>query len=238
MIRQGEADLMLSGGSHSMIHPFGVTGFNLLTALSTHNEAPAKASRPFDARRDGFVLGEGAGMLVLEELNHAKKRGATIYAEMTGYGSTGDAFRVTDSHPDGRGAIACMAYALKDAGLKPGDVGYINAHGTSTQVNDRVESIAIKQVFGDGAYQVPVSSSKSMLGHLIAAAGAVELITSVMVLRRGVLPPTINYEVPDPECDLDYVPNQAREKPVRHVLSNSFGFGGQNVSLIVSRFVD
>jgi 3-oxoacyl-[acyl-carrier-protein] synthase II len=238
MIRQGEADVMLSGGSHSMIHPFGVTGFNLLTALSTHNEDPVKASRPFDARRDGFVLGEGAGMLVLEDLEHAKKRGATIYAEMTGYGSTGDAFRVTDSHPDGRGAIACMEFALKDAGLPPNEVGYINAHGTSTQVNDRVETLAIKKVFGEGAYAVPVSSSKSMLGHLIAAAGAVELITSVMVLRRGVLPPTINYEVPDPECDLDYVPNVAREKTVRHVLSNSFGFGGQNVSLIVSRFME
>jgi 3-oxoacyl-[acyl-carrier-protein] synthase II len=238
MIRQGEADLMLSGGSHSMIHPFGVTGFNLLTALSTNNDKPTQASRPFDARRDGFVLGEGAGMLVLEDLEHARKRGATIYAEMTGYGSTGDAFRVTDSHPDGRGAIACMEYALKDAGLPPREIGYINAHGTSTQVNDRVETVAIKHVFGDGAYEVPVSSSKSMLGHLIAAAGAVELITSIMVLRRGVLPPTINYEFPDPECDLDYVPNTSRAKAVRHVLSNSFGFGGQNVSLIVSRFVD
>lgn len=238
LIRQGEADLMLSGGAHSMIHPFGITGFNLLTALSTHNEAPQKASRPFDRDRDGFVLGEGAGMLVLEELEHAKKRGATIYAELTGYGSTADAFRITDSHPEGRGAIACIQGALDDATLKSGEIGYINAHGTSTQVNDKVESLAIKKVFGAGAYDVPVSSTKSMLGHLIAAAGAVELITSVMVLRRSVLPPTINYDNPDPECDLDYVPNQAREKKCAHVLSNSFGFGGQNVSLIVSRFRD
>jgi 3-oxoacyl-[acyl-carrier-protein] synthase II len=236
LIRHGDADIMLSGGSHSMIHPFGVTGFNLLTALSTHNDEPQKASRPFDLNRDGFVLGEGAGMVVLEELEHAKQRGATIYAEMTGYGSTADAFRVTDSHPDGRGAIACIQLALKDSRLNASDIGYINAHGTSTQVNDRVESLAIKKVFGEAAKQVPVSSNKSMLGHLIAAAGAVELIISVMSILRGVLPPTINYETPDPECDLDYIPNVAREKRVQHVLSNSFGFGGQNSSLIVSRF--
>lgn len=238
MIRCGDADLILSGGSHSMIHPFGVTGFNRLTALSTRNDAPQKASRPFDLNRDGFVLGEGAGMLVLEDLEHAKKRGATIYAELAGYGSTGDAFRLTDSHEDGRGAIACIRGALKDAGLQPSDIGYINAHGTSTKVNDSVETLAIKQAFGAHAYKTPVSSSKSMLGHLIAAAGAVELITSIMAIRNGVLPPTINYETPDPDCDLDYIPNTAREKRVDHVLSNSFGFGGQNVSLIVSRFRD
>jgi 3-oxoacyl-[acyl-carrier-protein] synthase II len=236
LIRHGAADIMLSGGAHSMIHPLGLTGFNLLTALSTYNANPSKASRPFDLQRDGFVLGEGAGMLVLEEAEHAKRRGAPIYAELTGYGSTADAFRVTDSHPEGRGAIACIRMALKDSGLAPSDIAYINAHGTSTQVNDKVETLAIKQVFGEVAYQVPVSSSKSMLGHLIAAAGAVELIITIMVLRRSVLPPTINYEVPDPECDLDYVPNVAREKRVRHALSNSFGFGGQNISLIISRF--
>lgn len=236
LIRVGDADLMVSGGSHSMIHPFGVTGFNLLTALSTHNEDPKKASRPFDATRDGFVLGEGAGMLILEELEHARKRGARIYAELTGYGSTADAFRLTDSHPDGRGAIACIEGALRDSGLPRDAIGYINAHGTSTQVNDRVESVAIKQVFGPQAYKIAVSSTKSMLGHLIAAAGAVELITSIMTIQRGVIPPTINYENADPDCDLDYVPNVAREKTVDHVLSNSFGFGGQNVSLIVSRF--
>jgi 3-oxoacyl-[acyl-carrier-protein] synthase II len=236
IIRHGDADIMLSGGSHSMIHPLGVTGFNLLTALSTRNDAPEKASRPFDANRDGFVLGEGAGMLVLEELEHAKKRGVTIYGELSGYGSTADAFRVTDSHPDGRGAIACISQALKDAQLNPADIGYINAHGTSTQVNDRVESLAIRKVFGEDAPKVPVSSSKSMLGHLIAAAGAVELIISIQAMRRGILPPTINYETPDPDCDLDYIPNVAREKKVRHALSNSFGFGGQNISLVASLF--
>jgi 3-oxoacyl-[acyl-carrier-protein] synthase II len=237
-IRTGEADLMLSGGSHSMIHPFGITGFNLLTALSASTGDPKKASRPFDLNRDGFVIGEGSGMVVLEELEHAKKRGAVIYAELTGYGTTCDAFRMTDSHPDGRGAIACIAGALHDARLSPEAIGYINAHGTSTQVNDSVETIGIKKVFGDLAYQVPVSSSKSMIGHLIAAAGAVELITCIMAIRHGVLPPTINYETKDPVCDLDYIPNVAREKRIDHALSNSFGFGGQNVTLAVSRFVD
>jgi 3-oxoacyl-[acyl-carrier-protein] synthase II len=237
LIRAGDADIMLSGGSHSMIHPFGVTGFNLLTALSTSGASPQKASRPFDLNRDGFVLGEGAGMLILEELEHARKRGARIWAELSGYGTTADAFRMTDSHPEGRGAIACMELALADSGLSPEEIGYINAHGTSTQVNDRVETVAIKQIFGPHAYKVPISSSKGMIGHLIAAAGAVELITCVMTIQRGVLPPTINYETPDPECDLDYIPNQAREKRVEHVLSNSFGFGGQNASAIVSRFI-
>jgi 3-oxoacyl-[acyl-carrier-protein] synthase II len=238
LIRYGDADVMLAGGSHSMIHPLGVTGFNRLTALSTNNAEPTKASRPFDLRRDGFVLGEGAAMLVLEELEHAKRRKAPIYAELTGYGSTADAFAVTDSHPDGRGALACIKGALRDSGLPAAEIGYINAHGTSTQVNDRVETFAIKQAFGEQAYHIPVSSSKSMVGHLIAAAGAIEAIICVQALRRGVLPPTINYEVPDPECDLDYIPNTAREKRVRHALSNSFGFGGQNISLILSRFSD
>jgi 3-oxoacyl-[acyl-carrier-protein] synthase II len=236
MVRHGEAELMLAGGAHSMIHPFGVTGFARLTALSTRNDEPERASRPFDLRRDGFVLGEGAGMLVLEELGHARRRGAVIYAELTGYGSTADAFRVTDSHPEGRGAIACMNTALADAGLSPEEVGYVNAHGTSTKINDLVETLAIKQVFGEHARRVPVSSTKSMTGHLIAAAGAVELIACVEVIRRGVIPPTINSDTPDPECDLDYVPNSAREAKVRHALSNSFGFGGQNSSLVVSRF--
>ncbi|HZZ82787.1 MAG TPA: beta-ketoacyl-[acyl-carrier-protein] synthase family protein [Gemmataceae bacterium] len=238
MIRQGEADMMLSGGSHSMIHPFGITGFNLLTALSQNNANPKKASRPFDLNRDGFVIGEGAGMLVLEELEHARKRGARIYGEITGYGSTADAFRLTDSHEEGRGAIACIKGAVDDSGLPLDAIGYINAHGTSTHVNDFTETLAIKKVFGERAYKIPVSSSKSMVGHLIAAAGAVELITSIMTILNGVIPPTINYETPDPDCDLDYVPNVAREAKVDHVLSNSFGFGGQNVSLIVSRFRD
>ncbi len=236
LIRSGEADRMLAGGSHSMVHPFGLTGFSLLTALSRRTDEPARASRPFDLRRDGFVIGEGAGLLVLEARELAKKRGATIYAELTGYGSTADAFRVTDSHPEGRGAIACMRAALADAGLAPDAIGYINAHGTSTLLNDKVETRGIKEVFGPLAYQVPVSSSKSMLGHLMAAAGAVELVICVEALRHGVLPPTINYETPDPECDLDYIPNKPRERRVQHVLSNSFGFGGQNVSLVVSRY--
>jgi len=237
LIRHGDADVFLAGGAHSMIHPFGVTGFNLLTALSTRNDAPQKASRPFDLHRDGFVLGEGAGMVVLEELEHAKRRGATIYAEVTGYGTTADAFRVTDSHEEGRGAIACIREAVEDSGLSPEQIDYVNAHGTSTKVNDSTETLAIKKIFGERAYRLPVSSSKSMLGHLIAAAGAVELITCVETIRRGWLPPTINYETPDPECDLDYVPNQAREHRVRHALSNSFGFGGQNISLIVSEYI-
>jgi 3-oxoacyl-[acyl-carrier-protein] synthase II len=236
LIRRGEADAILTGGSHSMLHPFGVTGFNLLTTLSQRNDAPEKASKPFDLNRDGFVLGEGAGMVVLEELEHAKRRGAHIHAELVGYGSTADAYRVTDSHPEGRGAISCMKGALKDSGLKPTDIDYVNAHGTSTQVNDRAESLACKVVFGDYAYKLPVSSSKSMLGHLICAAGVVEMITCVLTIQNGVMVPTINYETPDPDCDLDYIPNQAREKKVNRALSNSFGFGGQNISLIVSRF--
>ena len=236
MIRWGDADVMLSGGTHSMIHPFGVTGFNLLTALSVHNHEPTKASRPFDLNRDGFVLGEGAAMLVLEELEHAKARGAQILGEIVGYGSTADAFRITDTHPEGRGAASCLRMAIKDAGANLDDIDYINAHGTSTEVNDKVESLAIKKVFGEQAYQVPVSSTKSMMGHLIAAAGATELIVCLMAIRDNVLPPTINYETPDPECDLDYVPNTAREARCDMAASNSFGFGGQNVTLIVSRF--
>jgi 3-oxoacyl-[acyl-carrier-protein] synthase II len=235
MIRRGDVDVMLSGGTHSMIHPFGVTGFNLLTALSTRNDEPTKASRPFDLHRDGFVLAEGAAMVVLEEYEHAKRRGAKIYGEIVGYGSTADAFRVTDSHPEGRGAAACMRMALKDAGIAPDHIGYINAHGTSTAVNDKVESLAAKTVFGEHAYKVPMSSTKSMTGHLIAAAGATELIITLLALRDGVLPPTINYETPDPECDLDYVPNQAREAKIRYGLTNSFGFGGQNIALVVAK---
>jgi 3-oxoacyl-[acyl-carrier-protein] synthase II len=236
LVRRGDADVMLSGGTHSMIHPFGVTGFNLLTALSTRNDEPARASRPFDYERDGFVLGEGAAMVVLEELEHAQRRGATIYGEVLGYGSTADAYRITDTHPEGRGASSCIRMALADAGLGLTDIDYVNAHGTSTSVNDRVESLAIKTVFGERAKQIPVSSTKSMMGHLIAAAGATEAIVSLLAIRDGVLPPTINYENPDPDCDLDYVPNVARQAPCKRVLSNSFGFGGQNISLILGQF--
>jgi 3-oxoacyl-[acyl-carrier-protein] synthase II len=233
IIRRGDADVMLSGGAHSMIHPFGVTGFNLLTALSENNDVPQKASRPFDLNRDGFILGEGAAMIVLEDYERAKKRGAPIYGEIIGYGTTADAFRITDTHPEGRGAITCMKMALRDAGKNASDIDYINAHGTSTQVNDKVETLAIKEAFGpDLAYKVPVSSTKSMTGHLIAAAGATELIICMMAMRDNVVPPTINYETPDPLCDLDYIPNAARDRKVRTILSNSFGFGGQNIALI------
>ncbi len=236
IIRRGETDLMLSGGTHTMIHPFGVTGFNLLTALSTNNDHPTKASRPFDRNRDGFVLGEGAGMVLLEALEHATARGAKIYGEIVGYGSTADAFRITDTHPEGRGAISCMKMALADAGLGVDDVDYINAHGTSTTVNDKVETLAIKKVFGERAYKIPVSSTKSMMGHLIAAAGATELIICLLAIRDHVLPPTINYDNPDPECDLDYIPNVARQQRCDIALTNSFGFGGQNISLLARRF--
>ena len=236
LIRRGDADAMLSGGAHSMIHPFGVTGFNLLTALSTRNEAPQQASRPFDDARDGFVLGEGSGMLVLEELEHAKARGASIYGEILGYGSSADAYRITDIPDDGRGAIRAITMALKDAGLTPEDIDYVNAHGTSTQVNDKVETHAVKQTFGDHASSTPMSSIKSMLGHLIAAAGSVEAIACLLAIRDDMLPPTINYENPDPRCDLDYVPNTARKAEVSHCLSNSFGFGGQNVSLVIGEY--
>jgi 3-oxoacyl-[acyl-carrier-protein] synthase II len=238
LIRRGNADVILSGGTHSMIHPFGVTGFILLTALSTRNDEPTRASRPFDRDRDGFILGEGAGMLVLEELEHARSRGARIHGEIVGYGSTADAFRITDSHDEGRGAIACLKEALADARLNPGEIDYINAHGTSTAVNDSIETLAIKRTFGEDAYKVPISSTKSMMGHLIAAAGSVEAIVCLLTMRDGVLPPTINLDNPDPACDLDYVPHTARPKAVDVALSNSFGFGGQNITLILRRFVD
>jgi 3-oxoacyl-[acyl-carrier-protein] synthase II len=236
LIRHGDADVMISGGCHSMIHPFGVTGFNRLTALSTRNDTCLTASRPFDRTRDGFVLGEGAGMLILEDLPHAQARGAPILAEIVGFGSTADAFRITDIHEDGRGGIAAMRNAIRDAGLSTADIDYISAHGTGTQENDKIETLAIKTLFADAPRKPPVSSVKSMLGHLIAAAGACELITCVLAIRDGVLPPTINYQNPDPLCDLDYVPNAARQAPVRTCLSNSFGFGGQNDTLVIRKF--
>ena len=238
IIRRGDADVMISGGAHSMIHPFGITGFNLLTALSTRNDEPTQASRPFDLHRDGFVLGEGSGMVVLESLDHARGRGAHIFGEILGYGATADAYRVTDIHPEGRGAIRCMRMAITDAGIDPSQVDYVNAHGTSTTVNDRVESLACREVFGERALETPVSSTKSMMGHLIAAAGVTELIVCLMSIRDNVLPPTINYENPDPECNLDYIPNASREASCNIALNNSFGFGGQNITLVVGRFRD
>jgi len=236
ILRRGDADVMIGGGAHSMIHPFGVTGFNRLTALSTANDNPPAASRPFDAHRGGFVLGEGAGMVILETLEHAQKRGATILAEVAGYGSTADAYRITDQDPEGMGAVVAMQAALADAKLNFADIDYVNAHGTGTRENDGNETNAIRKVFGDRAKACPVSSIKSMMGHLIAAAGAVEMICCVLAIRDQVLPPTMNLEFPDPECDLDYVPNKARKAKVDVVLSNSFGFGGQNDSIIVKRF--
>ena len=235
ILRRGDADVMVAGGAHSMIHPLGVTGFNRLTALSTANEDPPAASRPFDLRRGGFVLGEGAGMVILETLDHATARGATPLAEIVGYGSTADAFRITDQHETGLGAVLAMQMALRDAGLSPADVDYINAHGTGTRENDGNETSAIRQVFGERAKRVPVSSIKSMMGHLIAAAGAVELICCVLALRDQILPPTTNLDHPDPACDLDYVPNAARPAEVKVAMSNSFGFGGQNDTILVRR---
>jgi 3-oxoacyl-[acyl-carrier-protein] synthase II len=236
ILRRGDADIMIGGGAHSMIHPLGVTGFNRLTALSTANDDPPRASRPFDAQRGGFVLGEGAGMVILESLEFAQARSAPILAEIVGYGSTADAFRITDQDPNGRGAILAMREALADAHLTPKDIQYINAHGTGTKENDGNETGAIKSIFGPGVPTCPVSSIKSMMGHLIAAAGAVELICCVLAIRDQMLPPTMNLHHPDPECDLDYVPNQSRSAKVDVAMSNSFGFGGQNDTLIVRRF--
>ena len=238
LIRIGRADAMLAGGTHSMIHPLGVTGFNLLTAIATEpKDEPWRASRPFDRDRAGFVLGEGATLMILEDLDRAVARGARLWAEVTGFGSSADAYRMTDIHPEGRGPAAAIRMALQDAQVTPQDIHYISAHGTGTQENDRVETKAVKLVFGPHAYKVPISSVKSMLGHLIAAAGATELMTCVLAIRDGVVPPTINLENPDPECDLDYVPNQARPVKVDVCLSNSFGFGGQNDALVIRRCV-
>jgi 3-oxoacyl-[acyl-carrier-protein] synthase II len=233
LIRNNYADVMIAGGAHSMIHPFGLTGFSLLTTLSTRNDDPTRASRPFDRDRDGFVLGEGAAIVILEEYEHAKRRGATMYGEVLGYGSTADAYRITDIHPEGRGAIGCMTQAIQDAKLNRDEIGYVNAHGTSTTVNDKTETQACKTVFGDHAVKVPVSSTKSMMGHLIAAAGVTEMIMCMFAVRDSVLPPTINLDNADPACDLDYVPNEARPAKVKYALNNSFGFGGQNVTLAV-----
>ncbi|MFI4911187.1 MAG: beta-ketoacyl-[acyl-carrier-protein] synthase family protein [Sedimentisphaeraceae bacterium JB056] len=238
MIRQGRSDIMIAGGSHSMIHPLGITGFNRLTALSTRNDDIHHASRPFSGSRDGFVIGEGSAVMILESLESATKRGAKILAEVIGYGSSSDAFRVTDMHDEARGGCAAITAALKDAGITTEDVDYINAHGTSTKENDSIETLAIKTVFGDKAKDVAVSSVKSMLGHLIGSAGAAELITCVKAIENDILPPTANYQDPDPELDLDYVPNEPRKAEVNIAMSESFGFGGQNDVVIVKKYID
>lgn len=236
IIQYGDADVMVAGGSEANLTPLTVGGFNAMKALSTRNDDPLKASRPFDRDRDGFVVAEGSGIVILEELEHAKKRGAKIYAEMVGYGYNGDAYHITAPCPDGDGFVRCIKMALKDAQISPDDVDYINAHGTSTKLNDYIETLAIKEVFKEKAYAIPVSSTKSMTGHLLGAAGAIEAIFSVLSIRDQVCPPTINYENPDPECDLDYVPNTARNRTINIVMSNAFGFGGTNSTLVFRRF--
>ena len=236
IIRQGEADVMVAGGSEAPLVELAFAGFCSMKALSTRNEEPERACRPFDRERDGFVMSEGAGVLVLESEDHALRRGARIYGEILGCGMTADAYHITAPDPEGEGGARSMARALHDAGIAPGQVDYINAHGTSTPANDRTETMGIKRVFGEHARTIPVSSTKSMIGHLLGAAGAVELIATILTIKEGIIPPTINYENPDPDCDLDYVPNRARPADVRVALSNSFGFGGQNVSIVVGRY--
>jgi len=238
IIQYGDADVMVAGGSEANLTPLTVGGFNAMKALSTRNNDPMKASRPFDRDRDGFVVAEGSGIIILEELEHAKKRGARIYAEMAGYGYNGDAYHITAPCPDGDGFIRCMRMALRDAHISPDHVDYINAHGTSTKLNDYIETLAIKEVFKEKAYRIPVSSTKSMTGHLLGAAGAVEAVFSILSIRDQVCPPTINYENPDPECDLDYVPNTARKCTINTVVSNGFGFGGTNSTLVFRRFIE
>jgi 3-oxoacyl-[acyl-carrier-protein] synthase II len=235
VIRRGSADIMITGGAEATIQPIILAGFGIMGALSRRNDDPPGASRPFDKNRDGFIAGEGAGILILEEMEHARSRGAPILAEVLGYGTTDDAHHISAPLEDGSGASACMRAALAQADLQPGAVDYINAHGTSTQLNDKSETQAIKNVFGDHAYSVAISSTKSMTGHLLGAAGGIEAIFSVLALRDGIIPPTINYETPDPLCDLDYTPNQSRKKDLRVAMSNSFGFGGHNASLIFGR---
>jgi 3-oxoacyl-[acyl-carrier-protein] synthase II len=235
VIRYDEADIMFAGGSEAVISPLAVGGFAAMRALSTRNDEPERASRPWDLNRDGFVMGEGAGVLLLEEREHALRRGARIYCEITGYGMSSDAYHITSPSEDAGGMMRVMQRALKDASLEPKDIDYINAHGTSTPVGDRIETLAIKRVFGDDAYKVAVSSTKSMTGHLLGAAGGLESAIAAKCIETGIIPPTINYETPDPDCDLDYVPNKARHKEMRHVMSNSFGFGGTNATLIFSK---
>lgn len=236
IIQRGDADVMIAGGTEAVITPLGVGGFNAMKALSTRNDAPEKASRPFDADRDGFVMGEGAGIVVLESLEHAAKRSAKIYAEIGGYGMTSDAYHITSPAPEGEGAARCMAIALKDGGINYTEVDYINAHGTSTKYGDELETSAIKTVFKDQAYKIAVSSTKSMTGHLLGAAGGVEAVVCLLSMRDGIVPPTINLDNQDPQCDLDYIPHKARKMEVNCAMSNSFGFGGTNACIIFKRF--
>jgi 3-oxoacyl-[acyl-carrier-protein] synthase II len=236
VIRRGQADVMLAGGSEAAIVPIAMASLSVMGALSTRNDDPERASRPFDLNRDGFVMGEGAAVLVLEALEFAQQRGATILAEIIGYGSTNDAYHISAPAENGAGAARCMQMALENAGLGVGDIDYVNAHGTSTLLNDKSETAAIKTIFGERAYKLPVSSTKSMTGHLLGASGALEALICVKAMQDGIMPPTINYETPDPVCDLDYIPNQARRANLRHVMSNSFGFGGHNATIILSQF--
>ncbi|MCL0028217.1 beta-ketoacyl-ACP synthase II [Peptococcaceae bacterium] len=238
LLKNGELDVIVTGGTEAAIVPISIAGFSAMKALSTYNDEPQKASRPFDAKRDGFVMGEGAGILVLETLEHAKARGAKIYAEIVGYGVTCDAYHITAPDPEGLGAAKAMKKAMDEAGLTPEDISYINAHGTSTPLNDKLETLAIKKVFGKRAYDILISSIKSMIGHLLGAAGGVEAVASVLTVFHGIIPPTINYENPDPECDLDYVPNKARESQINAVLSNNLGFGGHNVTIAFKKYTD
>jgi 3-oxoacyl-[acyl-carrier-protein] synthase II len=232
----GDAEAMIAGGTEANITPLTIGGFNAMKALSTKNDEPEKACRPFEKNRDGFVVAEGAGIVILEELQFALKRNAKIYGELIGYGYTGDAYHITAPSPDGDGAVRCMRMAIKDAGLKFEEMDYINAHGTSTPLNDLTETIAIKTVFGDYAQKIPISATKSMTGHLLGAAGSTEAIFTILAIRDGIMPPTINYEEPDPQCDLDYVPNMARRKPLKIAMSNAFGFGGTNATLVFKKF--
>ncbi len=236
LVRQGDAEVMITGGSEAIINPIGISAFNALHALSTRNDAPQQASRPFDIGRDGFVIGEGSGILILENFNHAQKRGANILAEILAYGASADAFHVTQPIENGEGATRAIRIALKKAGIDPTEINYINAHGTSTQLNDKMETAAIKTVFGDHAYRIPISSTKSMMGHLIGGSGAVEAAICILVIQNDVIPPTINLTNPDPECDLDYVPNIARQAKVTTALSTSFGFGGHNSILVFRKY--
>ncbi len=237
LLQRGDADVVVTGGTEAPITPLAMAGFCAMKAMSTRNDEPEKASRPFDRERDGFILGEGAGILILETLEHAEARGARIYAEVAGYGTTCDASHITAPHPEGEGAAKSMEMAINDAGLKPEDITYINAHGTSTHLNDKCETMAIKRALGEHAGKVLVSSTKSMTGHLLGASGGIEGIASVLAIYNGIVPPTINYEQPDPYCDLDYVPNQAREVEVQAALSNTFGFGGHNATIVFKKFV-